>query len=456
MKDDDIEILDFDEEIIYTKKKVVVQKKVLINDDFIGKASIKQEEIKEIRSKVNDIKKKEIELIDDEDNDNKSKIKGNNKEKKLKVDAKKKNGKRKYTRFEKMFLIFSILFILISLGFYGYRTYYYYHKTHDIVKNITIKDKLTALENIAYQGDGLYEKNGYFYFKGTDINNYVYYSGRLFRIIDIDNDIRMIEENTNTNLIWGVDSNYNDSSVNKWLNNYLNTFKDYDLFLTKNKWCNEKIEIENYDCKDTVEEYVGLLSVSDYLQAGAKNSFLNNGTYFWTLNQDIDGHSLYINSEGNINNLYKKEDTYFSYGIRPVITLKGDISIVSGDGSINSPFIVEELGNALLRDNSVGNYVTYQGDSYRILSIDDKGVSLIYDGVLDVNKKYNDVYKYLNSDFIKKLNKDDLVKLNYNSSEYSSNNKYLLNDKKSSSNYVIIPSIGELFMNDYNGYWLND
>ena len=425
MKDDDIEILDFDEEIIYSKKKV------LVNDDLIGKSSLQKNEIKEIKSKSSD-KKKEV------------------------SDKKNKEKKYKYTAFEKTFLTISILFIIGCFAFYGYRTYHYYHLTHDIVSNITLKDKLTSLNNIAYQNDGLYEKNGYFYYKGVNVNNYVYYSGRLFRIIDIDKNIRMIEENNETNLIWGVDSTYSDSSIKKWLDNYLNSLKDYDVYLTKNKWCNAQIDVQNYECKDTSEDYVGLLSINDYLQAGAKNSYLNNESYFWTINQDIDGHSLYINSEGNINNLYRKEDSYFSYGVRPVITMKGDISIVSGDGTEDNPFIVEELGNAMLRDNSVGSYVTYNDLDYRILSIDDNGISLIYDGVLEVSKKYDDVYKYLNSEFIKKLNKDDLVKNNYGISEYSFNNKYSLTDKKNQSNYVIIPSIGDLFLNDYNEYWLNN
>ena len=411
MDDEDIEILDLDEEIIYTKKEVIVETRIIPNNSNV----IKEE-----------------------------------------VNKKSKKTKRKYGIGEKIFLVISILFILGSIAFYGYRTYYYYHKTHDVVKNITIKDKLTALNNLAYQNDGLYEDNGYFYYKGIDVNNYVYYSGRLFRIIDISNGIRMIEQDTETNLIWGIDTDYKESNIHKWLANYLNTLKDYDIYLMKNDWCNEKIDLDNYQCNDTINDYVGLLNIEDYMQAGAKNSYLNNETYFWTLNFDKDGNPLYINNEGNINNIYKKEDNYFSYGIRPVITLKSDISIVSGDGSNEDPFIIEELGNALLKDNSIGSYVNYNDRSYRILSIDDKGVELISNEVIDKDLKYDEVYKYLNNEFIKELTKEDLVKNNYDITEYSLKNKYELTDKKTKSNYVIIPSIGDLFLNDSNGYWLNN
>ena len=407
MKDEDIEILDFDEEIIYTKKEVVVEKKVIV--------------------------------------ENHPEVKKN-----------KENKKKKMGKGQKSFLLISILFIIGCFVFYGYRTFHYYHVTHDVVKNLTLKEKLTALNNISYQNDGLYEKDGYFYYKGINVNNYVYYSGRLWRIIDIENGIRMIEDETLTNLVWTFESNYQDSYVKKWLDDYLNTLKDYDVYLVKNKWCNETVDLEKYKCTNTIEDYVGLLSTDLYLQAGGKSSYLNNETYYWTINQDSSNNVFYVNNEGSINNIFKKDEVYYSYGIRPVITLKDDILIISGDGSKNSPFIIEELGNALLKDNSVGSYVKYNNDNYRILSIDDDGISLIYDGILDIDKKYGDVYKYLNNDYLKKFNKEDLVKNNYYVNEYSFVNKYVIDDKDKKSNYIIIPSIGDMFLNEYDGYWLNN
>ena len=397
------------------------------------------------------MQKDSIEILDfDNDNENTKKRIFNKKKKLIKE-------KRRLRKGEKAFLIISILFIIGCFIFYGYRTYHYYHLTHDVVKNVTLKEKLTSLNNITFQNDGLYEKTGYFYYKGIEVNNYVYYSGRLFRIIDISNGIRMIEEETETNLVWSYDKTYSSSYVREWLNDYLKTLKDYDNYLEKYNWCNEPIDFDNYKCSTIINDYVGLINTNDYLQAGGKNSYLNNETYFWTINQDYDGNVFYINNEGNINNISKKEDQYFSYGIRPVITLKDSVSLVSGTGTSDDPFVIEYLGNALLKDNSIGSYVTYYGDSYRIFNIDDKGISLIYDGVMEIEKKYTDVYKYLNSELIKKYNKEDLVKNSYSAKEYSYNNKYVMNStSKTKEDYITIPGVGDLFLNEYNEYWLND
>ena len=388
----------------------------------------------------------DVEVLD-LDNDNKKEEKKKNKRIK---------NKKKLTKGEKIFLGINLFIIIGIILFYGYRTVHFYKRTHNANQDITLKEKLTALNNISFHEDGLYENNGYFYYKGLEVNNYVYYSGRLFRIIDISSGIRMIEDNTSTNLVWGIDTDYNDSLINNWLKDYFNTLKDPDVYLKENTWCNNSVDVEKYSCDNTITSHVGLLSTDLYLQAGGKNSYLNNNTYFWTINYDLDKKPLYINKEGSINNLSSSGDTYYSYGIRPVITLNEDVTIISGDGTKNNPFIIENLGNAMLRDNGVGSMVKYHNQLFKILSIDSNGTTLIYDGVLEIEKNYNDVIKYLNNDYLKELNKDDLVKIDYSVNEYNYSNKYNYKGDNKLSNYVSIPQIGDLFLNDYTNYWLNN
>ena len=404
----------------------------------------------------------EIEVLDldnDIKNENKKEIK---EEKNIKEEPSnnkdKKKEKKRLRKSEKIFLLINILVIFGIIAFYGYRTIHFYKLTHQEAENLTLRDKLTALTNIAYQNDGLYEKEGYFYYKGSMVNNYVSYSGRLFRIIDIsDKGLRMIENDSSTNIVWAIDKDYKESIIKEWLDDYFKTLKDPDVYLVKNNWCNEKIDAKDYKCKETIEDYVGLLSTEDYLQAGGKNSYLNNDTYYWTINQDMDGKPLYVNKDGGINNIVNNNDSYYSYGIRPVITLSNEVSIISGDGSVNKPFIIENVGNAMLRENGVGSYVKYNNQDFRILKVEDDGILLIYDGVLEVERNFNDAIKYLNNDYLKDFKKEDLVKINYTIGEYNFGNKYNYKSENSKgSNYVTIPKIGDLFLNDYGDYWLNN
>ncbi len=411
---EEIEVLDLDEEKPSLKKKTTSKKK---------SESKKNENKPEIQKEKNESKNKE---------------------------------KKKLTKKEKIFIFCNIAIILGIIGFYAYRTIYYYKQTHDIKDNITLKEKLTSVDNIVYQKDGLYEKDGIYYYKGEEVNNYLFYAGRMFRIIGIDNGIKVIEDDILTNLVSGINNPYEESTLHKWLDKYLNTFKDYELFLKENSFCNESINIDNYDCKTKNNYYVGLLDIKEYLNAGGKNSYLNNNSYYWTINYNDNNQFFYVNDEGNINNINNKEENYYSYGIRPVITLNENVSYIGGSGIINDPFMIEENDNALLKDNSIGSYVKYQDYTFRIIDIDDKGISLIMDGVLDKELAYNDVLKYLNNDFIKELNKDDLVKRDYIINEYNYNNKYDYEKAISNNNnYITIPNVGDLYLNDYQNYWLN-
>ena len=78
----------------------------------------------------------------------------------------------------------------------------------------------------------------------------------------------------------------------------INTLKDYDIYLEKYNWCNQAVDVEDYKCSSTINDYVGLLSTSDYLQAGGKNSYLNNETYFWTINKDSE-NNVYLSEEAS-------------------------------------------------------------------------------------------------------------------------------------------------------------
>lgn len=383
----------------------------------------------------------EIEIITDEEDDNCEIIK-------------KKN--RKLNKGEKIFLVFNILIIIAIIMYYGYRTLYYYKREHKVEEKITLKDKITNIKNVTYKNDGLYEKDNYFYYKGKNVNNYLYYSGRLFRIISIDKNIKVIEENVVTNLTYGLTEKFDKSLIHDWLKDYLETYKDYEMYLSKNKWCNQEIDINKYDCKNFIEDYIGLITTKEYLDAGGVDSYLNNNSYYWTINY-ADSNAYFINNTGNINNYVKDNNgNYFSYGIRPTTVISGDQLYLNGDGTKDNPYVIEEFSPSILKNSSVGSFCLYNGMKYRIMNIDDAGVSMILNDNLEVEKQYDAAIKYLNNEFIKDFNKDELVKQESIINVYNQDNKYNYKEKVKSENmYVIMPKIGDLFINSADNYWLN-
>lgn len=416
-------------------KVIIVNDDIEILDDVIDKKDdiSNEEESKNKKCKKNKNKKDNIELISDE------------------------RRKRKMKLWEKIVLIFNVVIILGIIGYYAYRTIYYYKLTHNMPVDKSLMNTVTKLDNIIYNGDGLYQKDDFYYFKGREVNNYVYYSGRIWRIISLGDEIKLINNDIESSIVWGVNMEYKDSYINKWLNNYANTLRDSDTYLVNVKWCNMDVMVNEYACEVESEGLVGLLTTEEYLRAGGNASFLNNEEHWWTINYGGDKQAFYVNNKGSINNVVKNGDNYISYGVRPVINLSNTVTFRSGDGTLEKPYVIEELGQALLQSNAVGSYVKYNNYVWRILSNDETGTELIMEGILNTKKSYNDVYSYLNSTFIKEFNKEELVKTNYVVSNYNASTKFDYSVKGTdSSNYVRIPSIGELFTTEYDGYWFNN
>ena len=372
--------------------------------------------------------------------------------------------KKKFKTWEKIFIITSILIIIAIIGIYAYRTIYYYKKTNHISVNAKLADVITNEMNVVYTGNGLYkEDDNTFYFSGKETNNYLLYLSKLWRIVGIDaTGIKIITEKPNTTLVWGINSNYENSIIYKWLNqdNYINTLNQNDI--VDANWCNESIDINNYHCNNEINAKVGLITTDEYLKAGGINSYLNNETYFWTLNTSEELKAYYVHSEGGINNEVSSNNTYHSYGIRPVIYLNKDIIYLGGKGTETEPYIIENNQEIAINDHPIGSYVSYQGYTWQILSVNEDYTKLVLDGYLsDENNEpiklpYNKVNSYLNNTFINNLKKDNLVKFDSQVTEYNNANEYNYNTKKNNNSYyVTIPIVSDLFINEYSFTWLN-
>ncbi len=360
--------------------------------------------------------------------------------------------KKKKLNKENVFVALSIVFLLGSILFYGGRLIYFYNLENKAEEEVVTNLNDVLISEEVFSGDGLYKVDDVYYFRGSDVDNYLLYSGRLFRIVGIDQDggIKLISDEVNTVIYDGRDESV-DSYVDDWLNNvYLDTLnQDY---LTDTSVCSDYIDT-NITCNDVLKENISSLSLYDYMQANDTESYLNNGSYFWLKSKKSDNTTWYVDPEGISSTTTNK----VSLGVRPVITLKKDLVVVSGDGSDSNPYTIENVIAFNLSDAYVGSYVSFSdylfrimsnGDTTRLVMVDDmdKHIFSTYSNAFETNRR-NSLAYYLNHDFYNSLDSDYLIKSDFYDGIYE--NYYKEVESDSVNAYVALPSVGDiLFTSD--------
>ena len=238
------------------------------------------------------------------------------------------------------------------------------------------------------------EEDGITYISGTAtcINfNYVWYSGKLWRITAIypDGTMKMITDDEVTSISYGSNANFYTDNENKsymyqWLNeDFLDTLYNYEnIIVTDSKWnsltttdITTKI-IEGAEGVTTTTSPVGLLNSYEYYMSYKNTSYgsgyLNIGYYWWLLNPYNTSSVWYVNNNGNGSNFSPSG----AFGGRPSINLKSEIQLSGGSGTKTDPYTIagdkEEVtsGTTLLNTRSSGEYVKFNNELYRIVSIE--------------------------------------------------------------------------------------
>lgn len=400
--------------------------------------------------------------------------------------AKKRGTKTSVIQSVYLFLlIFNVFFIVFLCSYYGYRLVHYYELEHN--PKYEVKDLagiLTKEENIVYAGDGLYPDGEGYRFKGKEVRNYLSYSGMLWRIVRVNEDksITLITEDNVTSLVWGKDTNkFSESYINQWLNvvegvehsgYFYNHLSNPNNFLVDHSVCVDVLSKPKDECETTDKNgKIGLLSTSDYLKAGGANSYLNTSTYFWTSNGSKDGKVWYVFDKGGFNNLSSSGDNYYSYGVRPVITINGKTALKGGTGTIDNPYTIENLTYKTLNTTSAGIYITYQNNLWRVVDVSTDKVKVVLEDTLKdesgellkiyntKNNKFdptlrNSMADYLNRTYVNTLNTDLQVEGPWYTGAYNTDTGF--DYKKIYENevnaYVGLLHMGELFLHDVKGY----
>ena len=241
---------------------------------------------------------------------------------------------------------------------------------------------------VAYDDEGLYKSSNGYYYRGNVSNNYVSFADKLWRIIGINNDntVKLIyqgndltsnyyDDATNENSV-GYTNNgemNNTSNMKNYLDSwYGNNLSKYDEYIALSNYCNDttssnngRINYGSYNrnftqnipsngCDVTDKSYggiynqkIGLITMDEVSMAGGSSKqinnsyYLNDGNDYYTMSPAFYSNQAWV---GIVTRNGKIDATTSNQvkEVRPVINLINSTTI-TGDGTINNPYIVDEI-----------------------------------------------------------------------------------------------------------------
>ena len=249
----------------------------------------------------------------------------------------------------------------------------------------------TVIENLT-SGDTFDDGTDTF-ITGEDPNNYIWYSGKLWRAVSVNNESKTTKLVTQWNISAITYSNsssaFEESYMEEWLNDtsvdgFLGNLRDYENFIvTDAKWnaTEDATSLGSItrprDDGTVVTDAVGLLNIYEYQTSyrgtNSSTGYLNNGLRWWLLTPYSSSLARYVNSDGSSLDGVSLSN---SFGVRPSINLKSSIKIVDGDGTIDNPYRLNgdndtNLSWTLLNTRYSGEYIRFGNDEnnlYRIVS----------------------------------------------------------------------------------------
>lgn len=222
------------------------------------------------------------------------------------------------------------------------------------------------------------------YNKNTVTNGYVLYNNILHQILgrNEDGNIKIMSVESVTKLIAGNSTQtYSNSYVRNWLNtNYYSSLSDKD-YIAKSNWCvdSQSSPVVKTDCNNTIEDYVGLITTMEISSREMYSDNFYNSSYLSMTQQNI----------GRFYNMDQfscgASSANYSFNIRPVVNLLPSTIILSGNGSINNPYVLlnndnDTYENVRLKDAylSIGQYLKYNNNNYRLMEIGSGYLKLVY------------------------------------------------------------------------------
>ena len=298
-----------------------------------------------------------------------------------------------------------------------------YDRPHEIQVSTALLDNISE--------ENLYDDGTDTFITGEDPNNYIWYSGKLWRAVSVNNEAKTTKLVTQWNISSISYNEINNSSfegsyMEDWLNDttvdgFLGNLRDYENFIvTDAKWnaTEDATSLGSItrpsDSGTVVTDAVGLLNMYEYQSSnkGGINGYLNNGLYWWTLTPNSSTTLVSISPTGEtITDL-----SHYADGIRPSINLRSDVKIVSGSGTENDPYRLlgdsdTNLSGTKLNTRYSGEYIrlgTGDNNLYRIVSHETPELTKIVNSeplkengeFINLSLNPNEVKDFINNVFI--------------------------------------------------------
>ena len=279
---------------------------------------------------------------------------------------------------------------------------------------------------------------------GTNPNNYIWYSGKLWRAVSIDssdNSVKLVTQWNISVLPYNADGKtaFKGSYMEQWLNDtsvdgFLGNLRESDKFIKTDSVWNATMTTETTKPEKTtmVTDAVGLLNIYEYTMsyknASSSTGYLNNDLYWWTLTPYGSSSVRNVSYGGNSSH----NGPSYSYGPRPSINLKSAVKIIDGDGTVDNPYRLQGDNDsptgALLSTRYSGEYISFgtgENNLYRIVSHENGTGTKITSAIpLKKSSSYKSIKFGSNATF----SKDNTIGTFLNG-DYLTNSTYLTSDQ---------------------------
>ncbi|MEG1900375.1 MAG: hypothetical protein RR161_02340, partial [Bacilli bacterium] len=227
------------------------------------------------------------------------------------------------------------------------------------------------------------------------VNNYVWWSGMMWRVFAInpDGSMKIITDDNVSALPFHNNSNvYATSYIKEWLETYfypkLNGSKD-TVLKQNNDFCIDRTDDANSvrtTCTSKLSNLkVGLLTLDEYniVKNGSNTNYLNNGTYYWLMTPRTSDASSEWYAYSDVGS-YKNDVSHVSGG-RSVTVFAQAVTISGGNGTLGTPYKITgdtafAVSGTKLNLRHTGEFINYDNKLWRIMEVENGLTKVIYDG----------------------------------------------------------------------------